>query len=148
MTKHKTCASSHCRNMVRKSEHSDKCAKHRYRAFRDAHPDKCAFNNLRKRAHERGHSFSLSFTKFKQLWDEGLAKNRGRGAGFLSIDRINDAEGYSDTNVRLLLYETNSRKSFVPFFAAQIENAAFKPTAQDIKEAEEAMAASMNESEL
>lgn len=141
----KKCSVSRCRGSVRTSEHSDKCAKHRYRAFRDTHPDKCAFNNLRKRAHERGHSFTLSFTKFKQLWDEGLAKNHGRGAGFLSIDRVDNDRGYSDDNVRLLTYSENSRKQFVPFFAKQIENSTYKPSNEEIKEAEAEMAASMKE---
>ena len=141
----KKCSVSRCRGSVRKSEHSDKCAKHRYREFRDKFPDKCAFNNLRKRAHERGHSFTLSFAKFKQLWDEGLAKNHGRGAGFLSIDRISNNEGYSDDNVRLLTYSENSRKQFVEFFANQLQNTNYKPSDEEIKEAEAAMAASMNE---
>jgi hypothetical protein len=136
----KRCSVSRCRGTVRKSEHSDKCARHRYRAFRDKFPDKCAFNNLRKRAHERGHAFILSFSKFKELWDEGLAKNHGRGAGFLSIDRIRNEEGYSDDNVRLLTYSENSRKQFVEFFRRQTENIAYVPTESEISEIEKKLA--------
>jgi hypothetical protein len=47
--------------------------------------------------------------------------------------------------VRLLTYSENSRKQFVPFFAKQLQNTNYKPTDEEIKEAEAAMAASMNE---
>jgi hypothetical protein len=132
------CATSYCRGIKTKSGHSPFCAKCRYRRFRDKFPAKCAFNNLRKRAHERGHSFELSFSKFEELWNAGLAKNHGRGAGFLSIDRIDNNRGYADDNVRLLTYSENSRKQYVPFFRNQFHHD--NPTAEEIKATELAVA--------
>lgn len=142
----KKCETKFCRGITVKSGHSPYCAKCRSRRFKAKFPDKYAFNKLRNRAGERGHSFTLSFGKFKELWDSGLAKNHGRGIGFLSIDRIRNEFGYSDDNVRLLLYSENSRKKYVPFFARQFHQD--NPDEQDIKKAEAAMAASMNEPNL
>jgi len=78
-----------------------------------------------------------------ELWNQGLKDNHGKGAGFLSIDRIRNSDGYSDTNVQLLTLSQNVRKNFVPYFMNMQ-----KPDEQDIREAEAAVAASMNEPDL
>ena len=148
MSKAKKCASRGCRHLVFKSGKSPYCSRCRSRRWKARNPAKYAFHHLRNRAGERGHSFTLSFEKFTELWNSGLAQNHGRGIGFLSIDRIKNDLGYSDDNVRLLLYEVNSRRQFVGFFARQVENVNFKPNEHDIKEAEAAMAEAENQPEL
>lgn len=135
------CASLRCKGLVNKNkEHSPYCSKHRYSNFRDAHPLACAYHNLRHRARQRGHEFTLTFEEYVSFavrTNYGLMK--GRTTMSLSVDRIDDTKGYNVTNIRALRLGLNSRKSFVPFFAHQQENISYEPSAEEIAAVEAQM---------
>lgn len=138
------CKTKFCRGRYHIKSHSRPyCQKCNTRRWKEKYPGHYAYNNLRHRAKQRGHSFTLTRERFMELWNQGLKDNHGKGAGFLSVDRIRENEGYHDGNVQLLIIGENIRKHYVPYFQNQ------KPRdEQDIHEAELAVAASMNQPDL
>jgi hypothetical protein len=133
------CLTERCRGLVhKKKEHSPFCAKCRTRRFAKKFPLKYSFNNLRKRAKERGHGFDLSFGEYESFaLRSGYDTGKGKTPDSLSIDRIANDGPYKVGNIRVLTLSFNSmkaaKKSFVPFFANQIENQAYQPTAEEIE---------------
>lgn len=110
------CRTKACRGRLLASRHSVYCSKCDARRWKEMHPVNYHFAKLRNRAKERGHKFTLTKEKFAELWNGGLAKNHGKTAFSLCVDRIDPAGGYRDDNVRLLTLSENSRRQFVPFF--------------------------------
>ncbi len=100
---------------MRSSEKSPYCARCRYRRFAAANPIACAFNNIRKRAKQRGHAFLLTREEFSELVTKsGWIEKRGKTAKSLSIDRIDPRLGYQTGNVRVLTLAQNSRLRYAP----------------------------------
>ena len=133
------CLTPRCRGLVnKKNEHSPFCSKCRSRHFRRDHPAMAHYLDLKNRAKQRGHEFSITFEYYHQtVWlDTGYAQQHGKSAECLSVDRIRNELGYIPGNLRVLTLSENSRrqqrKSFVPFFARQVENASYKPSAEDL----------------
>lgn len=111
----KKCRTPRCRRVTQSSGKSPYCARCRYRRFAAGNPIACAFNNIRKRARQRGHVFSLTREEFTELVTRsGWVEKRGKTAKSLSIDRINPLRGYEAGNVRVLTLAQNSRLRYAP----------------------------------
>jgi hypothetical protein len=114
------CAFGKCKRKVYKSEHSDKCSRHRNRAWRDEHPLAYFFHKLRSRANERGITFTLTFEQYERFAiTTDYAKMKGKTSLSLTIDRKDNGLGYHEWNIQAMLLRENSRKSHVAFFAGQ-----------------------------
>lgn len=79
----------------------------------------------------------LTFEEYRQFAIEsGYAFLKGKNADCLSIDRIDNDGPYAAWNISAKTISMNARKGqrkqFVPFFARQFENEAYKPTAEEI----------------
>lgn len=111
------CKTKFCRGVSTRSGHSPYCSKCRARRWKEAHPIAYAFNKLRFRAKERGHSFGLTLYDFTDLWNKGLGVNRRRNGHCVSIDRIDPSRGYHADNVQIMTVSENARKRYVPYFA-------------------------------
>lgn len=111
------CRHKGCRGSATKSGRSPYCARHRYRKWRDDHPLGCAFNNLKKRAKERGIDFSLTFEEYKEFAEKtDYAKMKGKTTLSLQVDRIENGLGYWPWNIQAITMRENARKSFVAYF--------------------------------
>lgn len=74
---------------------------------------KYAFNILRGRARQRGHSFDLTFAEYESFaLQTGYAELKGKTKHSLSIDRKNPALGYHRDNIRAITLSLNSRLRF------------------------------------
>lgn len=68
------------------------------------------YGKLRRRAKERGHSFSLTLEEYTRLWHEsGYGEKRGKTAKSLSIHRIDETKGYEAGNVTAISLSFNAR---------------------------------------
>jgi hypothetical protein len=135
-TKLHHCLTPRCHGTVEKKKcHSPYCSRCRTRRWNESHPLARAFHNLRSHAAERGKDFSLTFEQFKifAVRTDYMAR-KGKTSLSLSIDRIDNSRGYCFENIQAITLRENSRKQFVPFFAKQMENIAYKPTEEEIAE--------------
>ena len=117
------CQVKFCPGTLTPGCHSPYCAKHRTIFWREKFPAHYAFNNLRHRAKQRGHAFTLTRARFVELWNGGLAAFHGKTGHSLCVDRIKNEQGYSDDNVRLLTLSENSRRQSAPYFRNKAEEA-------------------------
>lgn len=125
MSKSKKCITPYCRCLASPGAHSPYCSKCRNRRFSEAHPASARFNDLRHRARQRGHEFTLTLDEFKKWWVEsGIEANRGKTKDCFSIDRIKNHLGYVPGNLQVLTISCNARKQFVPFFKTKAEEVA------------------------
>lgn len=128
------CATKFCRGIVdKKKEHSPFCSRCRRKIWKEKNPLRYYFGNLRRRAKQRGKSFTLTFEQYREFAIKtDYARMRGKTSLSLSIDRKHNGHGYHAWNIRAITLQQNSRKSFVPFFASQIENESYEPTDEEI----------------
>jgi hypothetical protein len=113
----KPCRIRNCRRTVGPAEHSDKCHKHRLRAWREKHPIAYAFGNLKRRARGRGVVCTLTLAEYAEFAEKNdLMKLRGKSSMSLSVDRIEASLGYHRWNLQAITLRENSRKSWVPYF--------------------------------
>lgn len=71
-------------------------------------PVRKLYNNLKSSAVRRGKEFNLTFDIFKQkLIDSGYLSAPKKT---MSVDRVNNSEGYTDNNIRFISVVENSRK--------------------------------------
>ena len=123
--------------MASKKCHTNKCAKCKIRAWNEKHPLARAFHNLRSHARERGKDFSLTFEQFRSFaLNTEYMKRKGRTTLSFQIDRKDNSQGYHAGNIQCITLYENCRKQFVPFFAHQTENQTYKPSAEEIRQAE------------
>lgn len=109
----KKCAIKFCRGNVTRRNHSPYCSKCATRRFKESHPIKYAFNKLRCRARERGKEFSLTLDQYEQFCLEtGYDKLKGKHSYSMSINRKNNALGYSIDNIESVTLSHNSRLQF------------------------------------
>jgi hypothetical protein len=67
----------------------------------------------------RGKPFDLSMEEFEKFCnDSSYLEKRGREAEALSVDRVDNARGYEQANIRALTVSENARKNdtdYCPF---------------------------------
>jgi hypothetical protein len=133
------CLTPRCGHTVNKKRcHSPFCSRCRSRNFRRDHPAMAHYLDLKNRARQRGHEFTITFEYYyKTVWlDSGYAERHGKTKECLSVDRLKNNLGYVPGNLNVLTVSENARKQdrkqFVAFFRRQIENAAYKPTVEEI----------------
>ncbi|MDE2103690.1 MAG: hypothetical protein KGL39_41010 [Patescibacteria group bacterium] len=128
------CLTPRCRGKVnKKKEHSPYCSKCRRLRWKEKFPLHYSFSKLKFRAAERGKEFALTrdeYISFAIKTD--YARMKGKTSLSLSIDRVDNSRGYSADNIRAITLQSNSRRQFVPYFAHQIENESYQPTAEEI----------------
>jgi len=130
------CLTPRCRGVVnKKTEKSPYCYHCRFVRWRDKNPLRYSFGNLRRRAKERGKDFNLTFQEYRDFAVKtNYAKLKGKSSLSLSVDRIDNSKGYTASNIRAISLSENSRRQFVPFWAHQMENIAYKPSDADLAE--------------
>jgi hypothetical protein len=128
------CLAPRCRGLVQKKIcHSPYCSKCRGRRWATKFPLNYAFHNLRKRAKQRGKDFSLTRSEYIEFAIKtDYARLKGKTSLSLSINRIDNLKGYHVGNIEAITLSENSRKQFVPYFANQQENIAYKPTDEEL----------------
>lgn len=106
----KKCATKFCRNQPIKGR-GIFCCTCLSRRSREANPLKWSFWNLRANAKARGKAFELTFEEFKQFcFETNYIASKGRTLTNYSIDRRDNAIGYTITNIRAVTVSENSRK--------------------------------------
>ncbi len=104
------CQTKFCRGYTTPDGHSPYCGKCRYRRFRDKFPLKCAFNNLRKRARQRGKTFTLTFADYEKFAIESrYAAMKGKTKHSLTIHRKEHTRGYEPDNIQAVTMSLNAR---------------------------------------
>lgn len=135
------CLTPRCRGLVNKKKHkTNKCSRCKWKRFKENNPLKYSFGNLRRRAKQRKKEFALTFEQYRDFAIKtDYARLKGKTSLSLSIDRIDDSRGYIAENIQAISLRENSRKQFVPFFAKQIENESYEPSAEEIAAVSEQM---------
>lgn len=107
------CKTKRCRGITTKSGRSPYCAGCRYRRWRDKFPLHASFHALKQRAHERGKDFTLTREQYIEFAVKtNYAKMKGKTSMSLTIDRIDNNQGYHVWNIRCITLSENSRKLF------------------------------------
>jgi hypothetical protein len=84
---------------------------HHQRAWRAAQPMRAAYADLRDSAAARGIEFSLSFEDFERFAiASDYLRRKGPFADSLTVDRIDNLQGYVPGNIQALTRAANSRK--------------------------------------
>lgn len=87
------------------------CAKHRHRYNKEMNPINYVFHLRKSRAKERGHEWDLTLEEFREFCKQtGYMEGKGKKAGSMSIDRIDNTKGYSLDNIQILSLSENSAK--------------------------------------
>lgn len=117
------CRTKRCRGFVATKDcHSPYCAKCKMRQWNERNPLARAFHNLRTHAKERGKDFSLTIDQFRAFAEKtDYMKRKGKTSLSLTVERVNDREGYHNWNISAITLRENSRKSFVPYFRNYME---------------------------
>ena len=103
------CSTRGCRNRARRQR--TRCCTCSDRAWRERHPARSAFANLKKHAAERGIPFDLSFPEFEAFAARtGYLDKRGRERDQFHVDRVRSTEGYHATNLQALTCAQNVAK--------------------------------------
>lgn len=129
------CETPFCRGLVnRKTEKNIICSACKRARWKANNPLRYAFGNLRRRAKQRGKEFTLTFDQYKHFAEStDYHKLKGKSSLSLSVDRIDDRAGYEWWNIQAITLRENTRKQFVPFFARQMENEAYKPSTAEVR---------------
>jgi len=113
-----SCSVRNCRRKVGLSEKSDKCYKHRLRAWKEKHPHAYAWGKLKRRARARGIKFTLTIQDYKDLMAGlDLTKLVSHTSLSISVDRVENSLGYYRWNVQRMTLKENSRKQYVPYWS-------------------------------
>ena len=137
--KPKKCHTPNCRKFVTGGARSHYCSNCRTKHWRAKYPLHYYFNKLKQRAKERGKEFELTREQYIYFAKStNYAKLKGKTSTSLSIDRIKNDGPYAWWNIQAITLRQNSRKEHVPFWQQQ-HNITYKPTEEEIKEAEMAV---------
>lgn len=103
------CLTPYCRN--RAAPQRKFCHKCNKRAYRQRHPDRYAYENLRRSAQLRDIPFLLTFEEFTDFVakTEYDPEKRGCSEGCCTVDRIDPSRGYEVGNIRPMEFLENSR---------------------------------------
>jgi hypothetical protein len=111
----KRCATKFCRGRVLPSAKSPLCPKCKHRQFKARNPLRYFWLCLKSGAKRRGKEFALSFEDYREFaLSTGYFERKGKGADCLSIDRIDNNEGYTRENIRAITLAENTRRRYVP----------------------------------
>jgi len=103
------CARYGC--LSKAGSHKKYCCKHHHQALKRRDLISYIYSHRKQRAKERGHAWSLALEEFRQWCHQtGYHLNLGRKAESSSIDRIDNARGYSLDNIACIPYGANSSK--------------------------------------
>lgn len=92
-----------------------KCTKKRYR---ERHPLKNAYFNLRTNAKRRGKEFTLTLDQFQKFAiGTSYIDKRGRTARKFHVDRIDNSKGYAIDNIQSITCKANALKRNHEYFA-------------------------------
>lgn len=117
MSKSRKCATKGCRRPARADGRGRLCVRCNHAKWRITNPLRYSYGNLKCRAKQRGHEFSLTFEHYKKFAEEsGYAKLKGNHGMSLTIERIDDAKGYEVGNIKALTRSANSRRQYVPYW--------------------------------
>lgn len=87
------------------------CPGCRYRIHHFAYPHRSILNEIRKKAHQRGITCSLSYRQFcKLVAGTRYITARGTSAGSLHLDRKDGTQGYHWWNLRIITATKNIGK--------------------------------------
>ena len=102
------CKTLHCRNKKDRGTLCFKCISRRYRSKNKI---KAAFYNLKSNAKRRNKFFDLTIEQFTQFAIEtDYIKGKGKSIDSFSIDRIDNAKGYTIENIQILSISDNAKK--------------------------------------
>lgn len=88
-----------------------KCYVCHQRQYKNRHPMRYAYNVLKQNAKRRGKPFNLSWIEFLTFaFATHYINRKGKSSDSWSIDRINNQEGYTVGNIRLVTVAVNSSK--------------------------------------
>lgn len=104
------------------------------RAYRQAHPIRAAYLNLKHNARRRGKEFSLTLEEFETFARKIILHyGKKRDCNTWSIDRIDPRRGYSLDNIQTLTLSENTRKQHsdrrIFEFTDNYQGARIKPAA-------------------
>lgn len=103
------CITKHCRK--RKLIKGFYCASCVKRKYAERHPVKYAYTILKNNAKRRGVYFDLTFNQFSKFCTKyDYISGKGKTRESLSIDRIDNTKGYTESNIRVLTLSENSAK--------------------------------------
>ncbi len=103
------CITKHCRK--RRISTGFYCASCVKRKYAERHPVKYAYAVLKNNAKRRGVYFDLTLEQFSQFCVKyDYLSGRGKKSESLSIDRIDNTQGYTLSNIRVLTLSENSAK--------------------------------------
>ncbi len=87
------------------------CNTCRSRKWNAKNPIRKAWHNLKRSAKKRNYPFELPYENFYAFAvSTGYDKNRGRTKEAMVIDRINNDQGYTMTNIQVITKSSNSTK--------------------------------------
>lgn len=102
------CKTPHCRRPGYRGSYCHRCHKRRYK---ERHPERYAYSNLRGNAKRRGKVFELTFEQFLQfVVKTNYMVSKGRFKQSYHIDRIDETKGYTIDNIQVITNTENIRK--------------------------------------
>jgi hypothetical protein len=110
-----TCITSWCQRDP--PEGKSRCYTRASRIWRANNPLKYAFWNLKNRAKQRGHEFTITVEDLRAAINgSDYLENHGRMKDCASIDRIDGFRGYEPGNLRVMTVSENARRAHAPTF--------------------------------
>lgn len=103
------CATKYCRN--KRVHHRTVCWNCKRRLYKERHPERYAYENLRNNARRRGKEFLISYDEFLQFSIEtNYMLGKGKNKFSYHIDRIDENKGYTLNNIQILTNVENHKK--------------------------------------
>jgi hypothetical protein len=103
------CITEGCTNKAR--EKRKICTTCKTRKYRAKNPLKYWYDTLKSNARRRGKEFTLTLEQFQEFCIKtGYDESKGRTADSLSVDRVDDTQGYHYYNIQAITVSDNSKK--------------------------------------
>jgi len=110
-----TCITSFCHRDPPVGQ--SRCCTCASRMWRANNPLKYAYYNLKNRAKQRGHEFTITVEDLRAVINgSNYLETHGRMRDCASIDRIDEFRGYEPGNLRVLTVSENARRAHAPQF--------------------------------
>lgn len=102
------CITKYCRKPGYRGNYCHSCHKRRYK---ERHPERYAYSNLKQNAKRRGKEFDLTFEDFLAfVIKTNYMVSKGRYKESYHIDRIDETKGYTVDNIQVITNTENIRK--------------------------------------